>query len=571
MARVVVDPISRIEGHLRIEAEIEDNRIASAYSSCTMWRGLEHILKGRDPRDCWAFAQRICGVCTTVHAYASIRAVENALGIPVPDLAQAFRNLMIATQNAHDHVMHFYHLHALDWVNVPNALKADPRKTADLAQSISPWPNSSSNYFKEVQEKLKKFVASGQLGIFANGYWDHPGYKLPAEADLLATAHYLEALDWQRNVIQIITLLGGKNPHPNFVVGGVPLSVNLASPNVVNAEVLAQIKTHIDSIRTFIEQVYIPDLLAIAGFYTDWAQWGAGVGNLMTYGELPGKQLSDLDALYLPRGVILNHDLSHLETVDTLDVEQVTESIAHSWYKYREGNDKALHPFNGETTAQYTGPKPPYDHLHVEEKYSWLKAPRWRGHAMEVGPLARMTVAYVKGHRSVKDKVDQVLHKLKAKPTILFSTLGRTAARGVEAWVMSDYLADAYERVVSLIRAGETSTFNGTHWDPATWPRQARGVGTMEAPRGSLGHWITIEDGVVGDYQIVVPSTWNGGPRDQTGQPGPYEAALMGTPVHKADQPLEILRTVHSFDPCMACAAHVYDTHGHELARVRVQ
>ncbi|HSR51807.1 MAG TPA: nickel-dependent hydrogenase large subunit, partial [Acidobacteriota bacterium] len=287
MARIVVDPITRIEGHLRIEAEVDGGRVTDAYSSCTMWRGVEKILQGRDPRDAWAFAQRICGVCTTVHGFASVRAVEDALGIDVPPLAQDLRNLILATQNVHDHTMHFYHLHALDWVNVPNALQADPKATSELAQQISSWPLSSEGYFRELKKKLQEFVESGQLGIFANAYWDHPAYTLPAEVNLLGVAHYLEALDWQSNVIRILTFLGGKDPHPNFLVGGVPASVNLSSPSVVNVDILSQIKEHVDQIRDFVAQVYIPDLLAIAGLYKDWAQWGGGVGNFLTYGDLP--------------------------------------------------------------------------------------------------------------------------------------------------------------------------------------------------------------------------------------------------------------------------------------------
>ena len=570
MARIVVDPITRIEGHLRIEAEVKNGKISKAYSSCTMWRGVERIILGRDPRDAWAFTQRICGVCTTVHAFASIRAVEDALGIDVPPLAQAFRNLIIATQYVHDHTMHFYHLHALDWVNVPNALKADPKKTSELAQQISDWPHSSPGYFKDLKAKLLKFVESGQLGIFANAYWDHPAYKLPPEVNLLAVAHYLEALDWQRHIIRIHAFLGGKNPHPNFLVGGVPMSVNLSSPSVINTEVLSVIKTHIDAAREFVEKVYIPDLLAVASFYKEWARYGAGVGNYLAYGELPEGKTSDIESLFLPRGAILNKDLSKVYDVDPKDPEQVQEAVAHSWYEYKQNKD-LLHPFEGETEPKYTGPEPPYDYLNVDGKYSWLKAPRWRGHSMEVGPLARMLVAYAKGHPSVKEKVDFALKKLNVPATALFSTLGRTAARGIETWVVAEYLTDIYDRIISLIKAGNTSTFNNTKWDPKTWPKEAKGFGYMEAPRGALGHWVTIRDGKIAHYQIVVPSTWNGGPRDAKGQPGPYEAALEGTPIHDPEAPLEILRTIHSFDPCMACAAHIYDPSGREIVTVKIR
>lgn len=570
MARIVVDPITRIEGHLRIEAEVDKGQISRAYSSCTMWRGVEQIMIGRDPRDAWAFTQRICGVCTTVHAFASIRAVEDALGIEVPSLAQTLRNLILATQQVHDHTMHFYHLHALDWVNVPNALKADPKKTADLAQSISSWRNSSIGYFTDLQTRLKKFVESGQLGIFANAYWAHPAYKLPAEADLMAVAHYLEALDWQRNVIRIHSFLGGKNPHPNFLVGGVPLSVNLSSPAVVNAEILSMIKTHIDAIQEFVRDVYIPDLLAVAGFYKDWAQWGAGVGNFLCYGDLPEGKTNDTSRLFLPRGAILNRDLTTVLDVDPKDETQVQEAVAHSYYDYPKGKD-LLHPFDGETVANYTGPTPPYDQLKVEGKYSWLKSPRWRGNAMEVGPLSRMLVAYARKHPQVTEKVNLALQKLDVPAAALFSTLGRTAARGIEAWVMSEHLSEIYDKAIQLIKMGDTTTFNNISWDPETWPKEATGFGYMEAPRGALGHWVGIAERKISHYQIVVPSTWNGGPRDAQDHPGPYEAALEGTPIENPEQPLEILRTIHSFDPCMACAAHVYDTEGNEIVKVKVR
>jgi hydrogenase large subunit len=570
MARIVVDPITRIEGHLRIEAEVDKGQISKAYSSCTMWRGVEQIMIGRDPRDAWAFTQRICGVCTTVHAFASIRAVEDALKIEVPSLAQVLRNLILATQQVHDHTMHFYHLHALDWVNVPNALKADAKKTADLAQSISSWRNSSVGYFTDLQTRLKKFVESGQLGIFANAYWAHPAYKLPAEADLLAVAHYLEALDWQRNVIRIHSFLGGKNPHPNFLVGGVPLSVNLSSPAVVNAEILSMIKTHIDAIQEFVRDVYIPDLLAVAGFYKDWAQWGAGVGNFLSYGDLPEGKTNDTSRLFLPRGAILNRDLTTVLDVDPKDELQVQETVAHSWFSYPKSKD-LLHPFDGETVANYTGPTPPYDQLNVEGKYSWLKSPRWRGNSMEVGPLSRMLIAYARKHPQVTDKVNLALQKLDVPAAALFSTLGRTAARGIEAWVMSEYLTQIYEKAIGLIKMGDTTTFNNVSWSPDTWPKEASGFGYMEAPRGALGHWVSIANGKISHYQIVVPSTWNGGPRDAQDQPGPYEAALEGTPIANPEQPLEILRTIHSFDPCMACAAHVYDTQGNEIVKVKVR
>ncbi|MDJ0957207.1 MAG: nickel-dependent hydrogenase large subunit [Arenicellales bacterium] len=568
--RVVVDPITRIEGHLRIEAQMNGNAIEQAYSSGTMVRGIEIILKGRDPRDAWAFAQRICGVCTLVHGMASIRAVENALNYTVPPNAQLIRNLMIGAQYVHDHVMHFYHLHALDWVDIVSALDADPAATSQLAQSISDYPKSSPGYFADMQKKLKGFVESGQLGIFANAYWGHPAYKLPAEANLMAVAHYLEALEWQRDVAKLHTIFGGKNPHPNFVVGGVPGPIDLDSDSAVNAKRLAEVQDIINQMRSFVNQVYIPDTLAIASFYKDWGGQGEGVGNFMTYGDFPEKGMDDPSSYLIPAGVIMDRDLSTVHDIDMHAADQIQEYIAHSWYQYENGNDSGLHPYDGETELNYTGPEPPYQHLDVEQGYSWLKSPRWKGHVMEVGPLARVLMLYARGHDQTKELVDMALSKLEIPVQALFSTLGRTAARTLETKVIGDTMQTWYDNLVANIKAGDTQTFNPTLWDPSSWPNEARGVGYMEAPRGGLAHWIVIKDSKIDNYQAVVPSTWNAGPRDAQGQPGPYEAALAGHTLHDPKQPIEILRTIHSFDPCIACAVHITDPDGEELINVKV-
>lgn len=570
-SRVVVDPVTRIEGHLRIEARMDGERIAEAYSSGTMVRGIEIILRGRDPRDAWAFAQRICGVCTLVHAIASVRAVENALSYEVPYNAQLVRNLMIAAQFVHDHVMHFYHLHALDWVDVVSALSADPAATAELAQSISSWPRSSKGYFAEVQGKVKNLVASGQLGIFANAYWGHPAYKLPPEANLMAVAHYLDALAWQRDVAELHTIFGGKNPHPHLLVGGAPNPIDLNSDSALNAERLARVQEIIGRMREFVDQVYLPDTLAIASFYKDWGTLGEGVGNFMTYGEFPGRGgMSDLKGLMIPRGVVLKRDLSHLEPVDLEKPGEIEEFVARSYYRYQSGKSTGLHPFEGETTFDYTGPTPPYEQLDVEHGYSWLKSPRWNGQVVEVGPLARVLVLYASGHAQTRELVDSALAKLQLPAQALYSTLGRTAARTLESKIIADAMQGWYDALIANIKAGDLKTHNERLWDPRTWPATARGAGFMEAPRGALGHWIVIENSRIANYQAVVPSTWNAGPRDAKGQPGPYEAALVGTPLHDPKQPLEILRTIHSFDPCIACAVHVTDPGGEELVRVRV-
>ncbi|AOV16560.1 hydrogenase [Acidihalobacter aeolianus] len=577
---VVVDPITRIEGHLRIEAETDaSGLITRASSAGTMVRGIEIILRGRDPREAWAFAQRICGVCTLVHGIASVRAVENALAYPIPPNAELIRNLMIAAQYVHDHVMHFYHLQALDWVDVVSALKADPRKTSELAQSLSNYALSSPGHFADVQNKIKGLVESGQLGIFANGYWGHPAYKLPPEANLMAVAHYLDALAWQREVVKLHTIFGGKNPHPNFVVGGVPCAISVdaestgatAGATAVNMVGLAIVSNVIDRMLQFVDQVYVPDILAIAGFYKDWATRGEGIGNFMTYGDFPSKGINDLGGFLIPRGVIVDRDLSHIEEVDLNAEDQIKEYVAHSWYDYSGGKQEGLHPYNGETVLNYTGPQPPYEHLDVDASYSWLKSPRWRGKAVEVGPLARMLMLYASGNHESRGLVDSTLSKLDLPVQGLFSTLGRVAARTLETKFIVDQMRGWYNQLIANIKAGDLSTFNAAHWDPSTWPSTAKGVGFTEAPRGALAHWVVIKNGLIDNYQAVVPSTWNAGPRDAAGQDGPYEAALKGTQMADTQQPLEILRTVHSFDPCIACAVHLVDDEGEEMLQVKIR
>ncbi|MBC8403034.1 MAG: nickel-dependent hydrogenase large subunit [Candidatus Marinimicrobia bacterium] len=571
MARkIVVDPISRIEGHLRIEAVLgNDNVINEAYSSGTMWRGLEIILKGRDPRDAWAFTQRICGVCTTVHALASVRCVEDAIGAAIPPNARIIRNLMNATQQTQDHLVHFYHLHALDWVDVVSALSADPKQTSTIAQSISSWPKSSPGYFSDLQKRLTAFVESGQLGIFSNAYWGHSGYLLPPEVNLLAVAHYLEALDFQKEIIKIHTVFGGKNPHPNYTIGGVATAIDPDGDNVINIEQLNMIKKIIDDTNTFIDQVYIPDLIAIAGFYKGWL-YGGGLGNYLSYGDFPETDVNDPASFLWPRGAILNKDLSTVyDDIDPKDPKHITEEIAHSWYEY-DGGMKKLHPFNGQTKPKYSGPELPYEYLDTDKKYSWLKTPRWKDNPMEVGPLARVLIAYAKGNDEIVGLVDYVLDQLKAPKAALFSTLGRTAARGIECKQTAGFMRHYYDQLIANIKAGDTRVFDDALWNPERWPDDCKGFGSTEAPRGALGHWIHIKDRKIADYQIVVPSTWNASPRDDKGRSGAYEAALKGTPMVDPEQPLEILRTIHSFDPCLACASHIMDMNGNEITTVKI-
>ena len=565
MTRVVIDPVTRIEGHLRVEAEVERGRVRNAWTSGTMFRGIEMILQGRDPRDAWLFAQRICNVCTTVHALASVRAVEDALGVAPPPLAVILRNLIAAFQQVQDHVVHFYHLHALDWVDVASAIEADPDDAAELAQGISDWPGNSPQAFEAVRKKLEALVASGMMGPYANGYWGHPAYRLPPEANLMGVAHYLEALDWQREVIKAHAVLGGKNPLlQTFLVGGTALPVDPDSPTALNTERLSLLRSLATTARDFVERVYVPDLLAVAGFYKDWAGLGEATGNFMTCGDLPLDPSGDPESYAFPGGLILGRDLGRIEPFEQ---EAVTEEVARAWYADGAG---PLHPFDEDTVPSYTGPEPPYEQLDVESAYSWIKSPRYGGRPIEVGPLARVLIGYAGGVPRLRGLVDHVLATLDVPAEALFSTLGRTAARGIETLYMAELIETLLGQLEERMAAGDKKIHAGTMWDPAEWPSEARGAGFHEAPRGALGHWIVIRDGRIARYQCVVPTTWNASPRDAAGVRGPYEAALVGTPVVDPERPIEILRTIHSFDPCIACAVHVVDARGCPVGSVDV-
>jgi hydrogenase large subunit len=580
--RIVVDPVTRIEGHLRVEVNVDSNNvIRNAVSTGTMWRGIEVILRGRDPRDAWAFTERICGVCTGTHALTSVRAVENALDIRIPENANTIRNIMQLTLQVHDHIVHFYHLHALDWVDVVSALSADPKATSALAQSISPWPLSSPGYFRDLQTRLKKFVESGQLGPFKNGYWGHPAYKLPPEANLMAVAHYLEALDFQKDMVRIHTIYGGKNPHPNWLVGGVPCAINVdgtGAVGAINMERLNLVSEVIDRMVTFAEQVYLPDVAAIGSFYKDWL-YGGGLSStsVMAYGDIP-EHANDYSpaSLKLPQGVILNGNLKEIFPIDHADPAQIQEFVTHSWYKYGD-ESQGLHPWDGVTEPNYQlgqnakGTRTAIEALDEGGKYSWIKAPRWRGHAVEVGPLARYIVGYAQGRPEFKDPTDKFLTDLGVPVTALFSTLGRTAARALECVWAAHQLRYFQDKLMASIKAGDLATANTDKWRPDTWPKEVKGVGFTEAPRGALAHWVKIKDGRIDNYQCVVPTTWNGSPRDPKGNIGAFEAALMDTPMADPAKPLEILRTIHSFDPCLACSTHVIAPDGQDMATVTVR
>jgi hydrogenase large subunit len=561
--RITVDPVTRIEGHLRIDVEVEDGKVNNAWSSGQMWRGIEKILVGRDPRDAWVFTQRICGVCTTVHALTSVRAVENALNLEVPLNAQFVRNLIVAAQAVHDHIVHFYHLSALDWVDVVSALDADPVATSKLAESLSSWGGNGPHEMKAVKDKLAAFVASGQLGPFANGYWGHPAMKLPPEVNLLAVAHYLQALEVQRYANKIVTILGGKTPHiQNLAVGGVSNSINLDSQSTLNMERLLAIKGWIDKLSDFVHNVYLVDVPAVGAFYLDWAGYGQGVTDYLSVPDMPVDTKGTKFAL--PGGYIKGGDLTTFKPItsyqDGYFREGVKESSKHSWYE----GDAALHPWDGETEPQYTD-------FQDEGQYSWIKSPTFYGKPAQVGPLANVLCMAAAGHESTAKHLKTAMGTLNAVSgkeiplAALHSTIGRHAARAVRTAVMLDNMNDQWNMLVENIGKGDTDTFN----QPVFPKGEIKGFGFHEAPRGVLSHWVVINDGKIKNYQCVVPSTWNAGPRNESDEMGPYEASLMGNPVADPEQPLEVLRTVHSFDPCIACAIHLVDTEQQEIIKVK--
>ena len=566
---LVVDPITRIEGHLRIEAIIDENNvITDAYSSSTMFRGIEEILKGRDPRDCGLLAMRICGVCTGTHYQRSIEAVEHAFEITIPKNARLVRNLIQGALYLHDHIVHFYHLHALDWVDITKALEADPKATVAEAQKWAglsgqrAW-NASEDVYIQVKDRVQKYIKQGRLGIFGNAYWGSEGFKLTPEQNLIGLSHYLDALELQRDLAKMMAIFGGKNPHPqSFVVGGVTCVQDIKNPARI-----AEFKQLLKRGRKFIKEAYLPDVYMAGTMYGEEALngTGGGLGNYMSYG---GFNLDDLpfykSKKLFPAGIVKNKDLSKVYEVDEA---KITEDVTHAWYK---GNTN-LHPFDGVTEPNYTGfgkKENNIAYLDTQNKYSWIKSPLYNDERMEVGPLARMIVGFASNDELIKKYVTNFLTNANLPATVLFSTVGRTAARAIESELMADVMMDWVDELALNAANGDLSTW--TEFDFNKVAKDAKGIGLEEAPRGALGHWVKIKDGKVVNYQTVVPSTWNAAPRDYKGRMGAYEAALIGTKVANVEQPLEILRTIHSFDPCIACAVHLIDTNGKELGVYKV-
>ncbi|MBF0247893.1 MAG: nickel-dependent hydrogenase large subunit [Alphaproteobacteria bacterium] len=563
--RITVDPVTRIEGHLRIDVEVgDDGKVSKAWSSGQMWRGIEKILVGRDPREAWLFTQRFCGVCTTVHAITSVRAVENAIGLEIPVNAQLIRNIIQCAHAVQDHIVHFYHLSAVDWVDVVSALDADPVAASKLAESLSGWHGNGVVEMKATQERLKAFVANGQLGPFASGFWGHPAMKLSPEVNLMAVAHYLQALEIQNYANKIVAILGGKTPHiQNMAVGGVSNSVNLDSQSVLNLERLMMIKAWIEKLDDFVKSVYMTDVPAVGSFYLDWAGYGSGVTDYLSVPDCPQDPKGTV--FDLPGGYISGGDLATFKPItsynDPFFRDGVAESSKHAWYE----GDKTLHPWDGET-------EPKYDDFNDEGQYSWIKAPTFYGKRAQVGPLSNVLCMVASGHEGATKYLNNAIDIIKAVSgasdiplAALHSTIGRHAARSIRCGVMLDTLHAQWQKLVDNIGKGDTDTFN-----PPSFPKGVvKGYGFHEAPRGTLSHWVVIEDGKIKNYQAVVPSTWNAGPRDENDAPGPYEASLMDNPVADPENPLEVLRTVHSFDPCIACAVHMVDTEQNEIVKVK--
>ena len=561
--RIVIDPITRIEGHLRIDVDVDGGSVRKAWASSTMWRGIEKILVGRDPRDAWAYTQRFCGVCTTVHALASVRAVENALKMEIPLNAQYIRNLIVIAHALHDHIVHFYQLSALDWVDVTTVPKADPAKASALGETLSDWTGNSTKQLKAVQSKVIALVQSGQLGPFAHGYWGHPAMKLPPDVNLLATSHYLQALEYQRYANQIVAILGGKTPHiQNLTPGGVANAINLNSEATLNLDRLYQIKALFDKVIPFVQQVYFNDVCAVASFYPEWFGYGAGVTNYLSVPDIPLDTKSTKFAL--PGGTIFNGDLASFKPIAGPDDEYfrkaVVEDTTHAYYK-----TSSLHPWKGETEPEFTD-------FQDDGKYSWVKGPRFDGKPMQVGPLANVLCMFAAGEPLTTKWATKALETVaaisgkKVGPEVLHSTLGRHAARAIRCAVLADLALQQWNLLVDNITGGDTKTFN-----VPSWPKgEVEGMGFHEAPRGTLSHWVVIDKDKIKNYQAVVPTTWNASPRDAKDVPGPYEAALLRNPVAQPEHPLEVVRTIHSFDPCMSCAVHTFDAEGTQLARVNV-
>ncbi|MBO2607856.1 nickel-dependent hydrogenase large subunit [Shewanella algae] len=559
--RVVIDPITRIEGHLRVEVEVDENNVVQkAWSSSTLWRGIEVILKGRTPMDVGLIVQRICGVCTYSHYRCGTEAVENALGMKIPLNARYLRSLMHTSLFMHDHIVHFYHLHGLDWVDVVSALSADPAKAAQVALKYTDKPIAAGEgELRAVQERVKGFVETGKLGPFANAYWGNGTYKFTPEQNLIALSHYLKALEVQRVAAEMMAIFGGKQPHPqSLVVGGVTSVRDMLSPAR-----LQEWKQKHAIVADFIERGYKADIVMAAEAFGGEASVLGGV-NIKSFMATNDFVTADGEYLF-EQGVILKGDLAG---VSDINPDLIAEDVTHAWYKA----DKPQHPYDGTTIPDYTGfverdtvyGKLPT--LDGDNKYSWVKSPRYQGEPVEVGPLACLLVNYARGNQVVVDAVNGLLQRTGLPIEALFTTLGRTAARMLQTSIVAKEGLRTFDALLTNIQSDD-STYIKPELDSN---KEYVGHAMLEAPRGMLSHWIRIKEGLVENYQAVVPTTWNAGPVDAKGQMGPYEASLIGLKLEDPAKPLEVIRIIHSFDPCMACAVHVMDYKGQSLGEFRI-
>lgn len=530
MARITIDPVTRIEGHLRIDVEIEGGKVKDAWTTGTLFRGFEIILQGRDPYDAWHISQRICGVCPTSHGHASAMSMDDAFQARPPDNGRIIRNILEGAQFVHSHILWCYLLNALDYVDVLSALQAKPKEAS----------------LKRVQDKLQAFVNSGQLGPFANAYWGHPAYKLPPDINLLLLAHYLEALEMQAKAAQVSALFGGK----------MPMTMTTPPGGVTHVPTVDDLKNYlfrVSELQSWIDQVFVPDVLALgASYLKPLAGVGKGFGNYLSWGVFEDGSFDPRKRL-LPRGAIFAADF---KKVHDAKPDDVLEHTSHSWYK----GTKPLNPATGETDPEYTD----YD---GGKKYTWAKAPRLQHQPMEVGALARMLVAYASGQATAKTLIDDTLSKLghPGDLEVLVGVIGRIAARAQECKMVADAMYQWGLDLIENIKQGNTSVYTDY-----VIPPKAQGVGLWEAPRGALGHWINVEGKKIKNYQCVVPTTWNASPRDDSGMRGPLEEALVGTAVENPEKPLEILRVVHSFDPCLACTVHVIHPQSNRIMDFKV-
>ena len=518
MAKITVDPITRIEGHLKIEVVTENGVVKDANSAGMMFRGIELILQGRDPRDAQRYTQRICGVCPTSHSIAATLNLDSAFGVSdkIPDNGRIIRNLILGAAHIADHILHFYHLTALDYVDVTK---------------IAGYEGNDSTL-----NSVKEFALRGELAPFVPRY--EGDYRLSDQMNIDALAHYVKALEMRRKGQEMLTIFGGKMPHNMGVIpGGVT--------ETVTVDKIASFLWKLNELRDFINDVYIPDVLAVAEAYPDYFEIGAGCGNLLSYGSF------DLDGTnpdYTKRDRLLKQGTVSTDLkLEAIDTNKIMEHVKHSWY---DNSSTGKHPTQGET-------KPSYG---KNGAYSWVKSPRYNGKVYEVGPLARMVVTYASGDPAVKALVDSVLNRFKAGPAALFSVLGRHAARAL----YTKHLADTMPGWLLQLKPGEPAYVD------YEIPDESKGMGLVDAARGALGHWIEVKDKKIANYQCVVPSTWNLCPRDDMGQPGPVEQALIGTKIKDENNPFEIGRIVRSFDPCLACAIHVITPKGKEIGTFRV-